>query len=92
VGIEAGKLPRAAALVRNGARLTLILDSVEATRSVAEFAAQERVKFHVLIEIDTGEGRSGVMPEAAELLEIARVVHAPPFAVLDGTLTHAGHS
>jgi D-serine deaminase-like pyridoxal phosphate-dependent protein len=26
------------------------------------------------------------------LLEIARVVHAPPFAVLDGTLTHAGHS
>jgi D-serine deaminase-like pyridoxal phosphate-dependent protein len=65
VGIEAGKLPRAAALVRNGARLTLILDSVEATRSVAEFAAQERVKFHVLIEIDAGEGRSGVMPEAA---------------------------
>jgi D-serine deaminase-like pyridoxal phosphate-dependent protein len=92
VGIEAGKLPRAAALVRNGARLTLILDSVEAARSVAEFAVQKQMKFHVLIEIDTGEGRSGVMPEAAELLDIARAVHAPPFAVLDGTLTHAGHS
>jgi D-serine deaminase-like pyridoxal phosphate-dependent protein len=49
VGIEAGKLPRAAALVRNGARLTLILDSVEAARSVAEFAAQERVELRVLI-------------------------------------------
>jgi D-serine deaminase-like pyridoxal phosphate-dependent protein len=92
VGIEAGKLPRAAGLVRNGARLTLILDSVEAARSVAEFAARERVEFRVLIEIDTGEGRSGVMPEAPDLLDIARVVHAPPFSVLDGTLTHAGHS
>jgi D-serine deaminase-like pyridoxal phosphate-dependent protein len=92
VGIAARKLPRAAALVRKGARLTLILDSIEAAQSVARYAAQEQVEFRILIEVDTGEGRSGVLPEAAQLLDIAHAAHVPPFAMLDGTLTHAGHS
>lgn len=92
VGIVAGKLPRAARLVRAGARLTLILDSVEAAREVAAFAAANAVAFTVLIEIDTGEGRSGVLPDAADLLEIGWTLDRPPYCRLDGVMTHAGHS
>jgi D-serine deaminase-like pyridoxal phosphate-dependent protein len=92
VGITPDKLARAARLAKAGARLTLILDSEEIAKQVAEFATREQIAFPVLIEVDTGEGRSGVMPEAPELLEIARAVHKPPFSVLDGIVTHAGNS
>ena len=92
VGIVAGKLPRAARLVQAGARLTLILDSVEAAQEVAAFAAANAVRFAVLIEIDTGEGRSGVLPDAPELAEIGWTLDRPPYCRLDGVMTHAGHS
>ena len=92
VGIVAGKLPRAARLVQAGAQLTLILDSVEAAHEVAAFAAAHAVRFAVLIEIDTGEGRSGVPPDAPELAEIGWTLDRPPYCRLDGVMTHAGHS
>ncbi|HLZ67414.1 MAG TPA: alanine racemase [Aliidongia sp.] len=92
VGIVAGKLPRAARLVEAGARLTLVLDSVEAAREVAAFSAAHSVGFAVLIEIDCGEGRSGVLPDAPELVEIGRILDRPPYCRLDGVMTHAGHS
>jgi D-serine deaminase-like pyridoxal phosphate-dependent protein len=92
VGIVAGKLPRAARLVEAGARLTLVLDSTEAAREVAGFSAAHSVGFAVLIEIDCGEGRSGVLPDAPELVEIGRILNRPPYCRLDGVMTHAGHS
>jgi D-serine deaminase-like pyridoxal phosphate-dependent protein len=92
VGIVAGKLPRAARLVQAGARLTVILDSVDAARAVAAFAAEHAVELAVLIEIDTGEGRSGVQPEAVDLIEIGKILDRPPYCRLDGVMTHAGHS
>lgn len=92
VGIVVGKLRRAARLVWAGARLTLILDSVETAREVAAFAAANAVKFAVLIEIDTGEGRSGVLPDADDLVEIAWTLDRPPYCRLEGVMTHAGHS
>jgi D-serine deaminase-like pyridoxal phosphate-dependent protein len=92
VGIVAGKLPRAARLVQAGANLTLILDSIEAAGEVAAFAAAQAVAFRVLIEIDTGEGRSGVLPDAPGLIGIGRALDRPPYCRLDGVMTHAGHS
>ncbi|GGF37521.1 alanine racemase [Aliidongia dinghuensis] len=92
VGIVPSKLPRAARLVEAGAHLTLILDSVETARAVAAFADLRRVAFAVLIEIDTGEGRSGVLPEAADLVEIGTALEQPPYCRLQGVITHAGHS
>jgi D-serine deaminase-like pyridoxal phosphate-dependent protein len=92
ISISPDKLPRAAALIRKGARLTLVLDSVDAAHSVAAFAAQEQVPVRVLIELDTGEGRSGIRWYAPELLDIARAIHVPPYSILHGVMTHAGHS
>lgn len=84
VGFEPHKLARATALVRRGARLTLLVDSVEAARTAPGFP--------VLIEIDTDGHRAGVRPDDdAQLVAIARALAAGGSTVA-GVLTHAGAS
>jgi len=84
VGFEPHKLARAQALARRGARLTLLVDSVEAARGVPGFP--------VLIEIDTDGHRAGVKPEdEASLVAIAEALQAAG-ATPAGVLTHAGGS
>lgn len=90
VCIEPHKLERARQLRKQGCRLTILVDSVVVAQAVAE--AQTRSDpFEVLIEIDTDGHRSGVGPEDADLIEIARVLETGG-AVLRGVLTHAGNS
>ena len=84
VGFAPHKLARAQALARRGARLTLLVDSVEGARAVNGFAA--------LIEIDTDGHRAGVRPHDADtLVAIARALHDNN-ATCAGVLTHAGGS
>lgn len=92
VGIVAGKLERAAALRARGVELTLLLDSVHAARAVAARASALGVTFGVLIEIDTGDGRGGLGPDDAALLEVARLIDTAPGIELRGVLTHAGQA
>ena len=92
VGIVPDRVDRAAALVRDGARLHLITDDAAVARAVSERAASAGVVFPVLIEVDCGGGRAGVDPEGPELLEIGGVLHAAEGVELAGVLTHAGHS
>jgi D-serine deaminase-like pyridoxal phosphate-dependent protein len=92
VGIAPGKLAHAAALIRQGAILTLILDSVAAAAVVAEAAGRERVKFRVLIELDVDGQRAGVSPEGDSLLEIANQLAHSEGVELRGVMTHAGGS
>ena len=84
VGFAPHKLARAQALAERGARLTLLVDSVEGARAVTGF--------HTLIEIDTDGHRAGVRPNDRErLLAIASTLHDHG-AVCAGVLTHAGGS
>ena len=46
----------------------------------------------VLIEIDSGGRRAGVLAQGPELLEIAGILDAAPGVTLKGVLTHAGHA
>ena len=91
VCIAPNKLGHVMALQDKGVQMTLILDSMAAARLVAERAAAEKRHFDVLIEIDSDGHRSGVKPDAAELLEIARFLSAAGMPV-KGVLTHAGSS
>ena len=84
VGIAPAKLAHAAGLMRRGAELTLILDSIEAAHAVRKAT----VTFPVLIELDVDGHRSGVSPESPRLLEIAAVLGSS----LWGVMTHAGES
>ncbi len=101
VCMTSDRIHRAAALVARGAELTLITDSVKVARALADPNREGRgvasedntgAPFNVLVEIDSGEHRTGVQPESADLVEIARVLHAGPGTVLRGVLTHGGHA
>jgi D-serine deaminase-like pyridoxal phosphate-dependent protein len=88
VGMAPGKLDGAAALMDRGADLKIITDDADAARAIAGHGGA----FQVLIEIDTGDGRGGVLPQAPELLGIARIIDGAGAASLAGILTHAGNS
>jgi D-serine deaminase-like pyridoxal phosphate-dependent protein len=88
VGITAAKLKRAADLRTRGCDLKIILDNIEAAKAVAAFAQQHAIHLPTLIELDCDGHRSGVTPEAGELIEIGCAL-GPSLA---GVMTHAGDS
>lgn len=88
VGIAPVKLPEVAALIREGCKLRVILDTAEAAQAVHDFCEAEGVEIEVLIEIDSDGHRAGVAPGDPLLLEIGRALGAN----LAGVMTHAGAS
>ena len=88
VGIAPNKLDHVAALRAKGCDLTVILDSVEAARAVAEKSRVSGIVFPALIEIDSDGHRAGVKPGDACLVEIGRALGKN----LRGVMTHAGGS
>ncbi len=88
VGIAPNKLDHVAALRAQGCDLTIILDSVEAARSVADKSRGAGAALPALIEIDSDGHRAGVKPGDACLVEIGKVLGAN----LRGVMTHAGGS
>ena len=91
VCIAPQKLDRALALRRRGCALTILVDDAAAARAVDAKGAADGHVFDVMIEIDTDGHRSGVKPDAAALVEIARALQGRG-AALKGVLTHAGSS
>ena len=91
VGMAPGKLGQALALLQQGCDLKILTDSVQSASAIAVYGRHHGVTFKVLIEIDTDDHRSGIKPESAELLEVARML-AQPGSQIAGVLTHAGSS
>lgn len=91
VGMVASKLPAALALRRRGCDLKIITDSVASAQAIVAFGAEYGETFEVWIEIDTDGHRSGIRPDEAALLDVARVLHDGG-AALGGVMTHAGSS
>jgi D-serine deaminase-like pyridoxal phosphate-dependent protein len=88
VGISAPKLPRAAAIAKQGVTLSVIVDTVEGARAIADFARTEGVVFPTLIELDTDGHRAGVRPGDAVLIEIGRILSDA--GALAGVMSHSG--
>ncbi|HEY4370669.1 MAG TPA: DSD1 family PLP-dependent enzyme [Burkholderiales bacterium] len=91
VGITPNKLDHVARLMQAGARIKIILDNEETARAVVTRGRELGIKYEVLIEIDCDGHRSGVKPDAPDLLTIGRVLQDGG-AVLAGVMTHAGSS
>ncbi len=91
VCIAPNKFEHALRLVRQGVRLKLILDSVEAATLLVEFARAQSVVFDVLIEIDADDHRSGLKPGAGEVIAVADLLRDGGLSVA-GVMTHAGSS
>lgn len=92
VSIIPDKLERVAALIARGVRLTLITDQIPVAEEVSRRAVALGVELDMLIELDSGEKRAGVMAESDALIELGRALHDLPGTRLCGVLTHAGHS
>jgi D-serine deaminase-like pyridoxal phosphate-dependent protein len=91
VCIAPNKMDHVLRLQARGVRMSVILDSVDAARMVAQRLADARTGVGVLIEVDSDGHRSGVKPDAPELLDISRAL-AEGGVPVRGVMTHAGSS
>lgn len=92
VGIVPVKLDRVAKLIKDGAVITLLLDSIEQAKFVASKGREHGLTIPVLIELDCDGHRSGVAEGDPLLLEIGHLVNSEKGVSLSGVLTHAGES
>jgi D-serine deaminase-like pyridoxal phosphate-dependent protein len=88
VCVTPNKLDRVARMTATGTQVTLITDAVAVARAIADHPGAHSV----MIELDCGEDRTGVRPDAPELLEIAHVLDRAPRVHLRGVMTHGGQS
>jgi D-serine deaminase-like pyridoxal phosphate-dependent protein len=91
VGIAPSKLPQVLALRAAGTDLSVVLDTVEQARAVAQASRRAGMRIPALIEIDCDGHRGGVLPSNRQrLLDIGRALEDG--GELRGVLTHAGAS
>jgi D-serine deaminase-like pyridoxal phosphate-dependent protein len=83
-----GKVEFAVAAAARGG-LTIALDSTEVAEPVSRAAAAAGVTVPLVLEVNTGQARTGVDPDQA--VERAAVLAALPGLRLRGVLTHEGH-
>ncbi|GGD39242.1 alanine racemase [Sinisalibacter lacisalsi] len=92
VCITPDKLERVARIQAMGVKLALITDNVDVAHAIAARHGEIDATFHVQIEVDCGENRTGVPAGSDDLKAIASALDAAPNVIFDGVMTHAGHS
>jgi len=92
VGIAPVKLDHVADLIRRGAAMTIILDTIEQARAASLKGRERGVTFPVLIEIDCDGHRSGIGGSDPFLIDLGRFLHREDGVALRGVMTHAGGS
>ncbi|MED5330420.1 MAG: alanine racemase [Planctomycetota bacterium] len=92
VSIVPDRFLQASSLARRGLDLKIITDNPSVTQDLAHFMSRENSPLTLLVEIDSGEHRTGVDPQGDDLVKIARLVDQCPSLRFGGLLTHAGHS
>jgi D-serine deaminase-like pyridoxal phosphate-dependent protein len=92
VGIAPNKFTAAAALIREGCKLSLTLDSLDMARALEACGRELGLVFPVLIELDTDGHRSGTRPDGHALLELGACLEEGAGTELRGVMTHAGES
>jgi D-serine deaminase-like pyridoxal phosphate-dependent protein len=92
VGIAPVKLDRIAGLIKKGANITILLDSIAQAKFAAAKGREHGLTLPALIEIDCDGHRSGVTLDDPLLVEIGHVLHREKGVTLAGVLTHAGGS
>ncbi len=88
VGMVPHKVERLASLVRRGARISTVVDSVEAAQALAAASAKAGVRIPALVEIDSDGHRAGIEPGDRRLVDVAHALGP----ALGGVMTHAGDS
>lgn len=92
VGITPCKLNRIGQLLRQGADLTIVLDSLEQVELTNQYAAKNQLKINALIEIDCDGERAGIDIDNPVLTDIGKALAESEGMVFKGVMTHAGGS
>ncbi len=92
VGIVPAKLPQVERLTREGAMVTVIVDSVEAAQAVSDYGRDHGLSVPVLIEIDCDGHRAGLPPDDRAMLVHIGSILGRQGAELRGVMTHGGGS
>lgn len=92
VSLVPEKMPRIARLLRRGIRINAITDQIVMTEQISRRAVAEDIVLDMLIELDSGERRAGLIAGTDAIVDLGRVIHALPGMRLAGVLTHAGNS
>lgn len=92
VAIVPNKLAQVAELQRQGANITIILDSLAAAEAIRNTNVCFDAPLPVLIEIDSDGHRSGLRPDDEGLLVIGEYIDHADNMLLQGVMTHAGSS
>ena len=90
VAVTPNKLSRAADLLVSGVELKLLVSGLAAGQALVEFSSP--VPFPVMLEVDSGEHRTGFLPDDDALLKTAKLLAESNGARCVGLLTHGGHS
>lgn len=77
--------------VHRRARVAVGVDNAEQVAALGRFFAEEARPLEVMIEVETGEERTGVLTPA-DGLALARLITATKGLSLRGLFTHEGHS
>ncbi|MDC0228266.1 alanine racemase [Alphaproteobacteria bacterium] len=72
--------------------IRMVIDSVFIAQEILNYSKLHNANFEILIEIDCGEGRSGLNYQDENIREISKVFALNHQTKLLGVLTHAGHS
>ena len=72
--------------------IRMVIDSVFVAQEILNYSKLHNANFEILIEIDCGEGRSGLFHQDQKIRDISRVFAEHDQTNLIGVLTHAGHS
>lgn len=92
VPIEQGKFDETCEIAKLCERFAVVTDSTEVPDALNDSARKEGIKINVFMEVDCGDHRCGVEPNATEAFEIPRQISDASNLNFAGILTHAGHS
>lgn len=92
VPLAPDKIPRIAALMRQGSTVLCVAHDLDALPLFEARAAAEGIVLPLVIDVDVDHHRSGVTADDPAFLAIARAIHAAPHLALRGIMVYAGAS
>ena len=92
VPLAPDKVPRIAALMRQGTTLICATHDLDAVAAIAAQARAQRIVLPLMIDVDVDNHRSGVSAGDPEFLAIARAIDAAADLELCGLMVYAGAS
>jgi D-serine deaminase-like pyridoxal phosphate-dependent protein len=89
--VERGKIARMVELARQGGEVLLAVDHPREVELLAEAAEAAKVRVDVLVDVDVGSRRTGILP-GEPALELGRLIAGSKSLRLRGLQAYAGHA